>query len=100
MSDYIYKCEICGKDFDLYNGEGWGESFFDEEAILPKTRYVCMECKRKGVRMIKNGRETELYDAGYNRGLKDAYERVLIKLDIIDDPHKIIRLYPQDEEDK
>ena len=48
--------------------------------------------------MIKNGREAELYDAGYNKGLKDAYERVLIKLDIIDDPHKIIRLYPQDKE--
>ena len=50
--------------------------------------------------MIKNGRKGELYEAGYNRGLKDAYERILIKLDIIDDPHKIIRLYPHDEEDK
>lgn len=50
--------------------------------------------------MIRNGREAELYEAGYNKGLKDAYERVLIKLDIIDNPNKIIRLYPQDEEVK
>lgn len=48
--------------------------------------------------MIKNEREAELYEAGYNKGLKDAYERVLIKLDIIDDPHKIIRLLTQDKE--
>jgi len=47
--------------------------------------------------MIKNGREAELYEAGYNKGLKDAYERVLIKLDIIDDPHKIMRLLPEDK---
>ncbi|MBR2384467.1 MAG: hypothetical protein IKA99_02545 [Clostridia bacterium] len=50
--------------------------------------------------MIRNARENELYEAGYNRGLKDAYERILIKLDIIDNPNKIIRLYPQDKEDK
>lgn len=43
-------------------------------------------------------RETKIYEAGYNKGLKDAYERVLIKLDIIDDPHKIIKLYPQVKE--
>lgn len=48
--------------------------------------------------MFKNGREAELYNAGYNKGLKDAYERVLIKLDIIDDPNKIIRLYPEDKD--
>lgn len=44
-------------------------------------------------------REAKVYEAGYNKGLKDAYERVLIKFDIIDDPHKIIRLYPQDKEE-
>lgn len=47
--------------------------------------------------MIKNGREAELYEAGYNKGLKDAYERVLINLDIIDDPNKIMRLLPEDK---
>ena len=50
--------------------------------------------------MIKNGREAELYEAGYNRGLKDAYERVLIKLDLIDNPNKIIRLLPEDKEEE
>ena len=48
--------------------------------------------------MIKNDREVELYQAGYNKGLKDAYERILIKLDIIDDPNKIIRILPEDTE--
>ena len=50
--------------------------------------------------MIKSGREAELYEAGYNKGLKDAYERVLIKLDIIDNPNKIIRLYPHEEDEE
>lgn len=49
---------------------------------------------------IKSDREAELYEAGYNKGLKDAYERVLIKFDIIDNPNKIIRLYPQDKEEE
>ena len=43
MSNYIHKCELCGKEFDLYKGEGWGESYNDG-GMLPKTRYVCMEC--------------------------------------------------------
>ncbi len=44
--DYKHKCELCGKVFDLYNGEGWGESY-NAGGMLPKTRYVCMECIRK-----------------------------------------------------
>lgn len=48
MKNYLHKCELCGKEFDLYEGEGWGESYFsDDEAMLPKTRYVCMECIKK-----------------------------------------------------
>lgn len=47
MKSYIYKCEICGKEFNLYNGEGWGESYISDGAMLPKTRYVCMECIKK-----------------------------------------------------
>lgn len=43
---YIHTCEICGKVFDLYAGEGWGESY-NVGGMLPKTRYVCMECIRK-----------------------------------------------------
>lgn len=45
---------------------------------------------------LKSGREAELFEAGYNKGLKDAYERILIKQGLIDDLHKIIRPYPQD----
>lgn len=47
MSDYIHECELCGKTFDLYNGEGWGESYMKEGAMLPSTRYVCMKCINK-----------------------------------------------------
>lgn len=50
--------------------------------------------------MIKNGREAEVYEAGYNKGVKDAYERVLIKFNIIDNPNKIIKLYPQNKEEQ
>lgn len=45
--------------------------------------------------MIKNGREAEVYEAGYNKGLKDAYERILIKLDIIENPNKLIESLPK-----
>lgn len=42
---------------------------------------------------IKSAREAELYEAGYNKGLKDAFERMLVKLGAIDQP-KIIKLHP------
>lgn len=47
MGNYIHKCELCGKTFDLYKGEGWGESYIKEGAMLPSTRYVCMDCIKK-----------------------------------------------------
>ena len=47
MNNYIHKCELCGKAFDLYDGEGWGESYFKDGAMLPSTRYVCMDCIRE-----------------------------------------------------
>ena len=47
MVDYIHKCELCGETFDLYKGEGWGESYTKEGAMLPSTRYVCMKCINK-----------------------------------------------------
>ena len=47
MGNYIHKCELCGETFDLYNGEGWGESYIKEGAMLPSTRYVCMKCIKK-----------------------------------------------------
>ena len=55
MNNYIHKCELCGKEFDLYNGEGWGESYFKDEAMLPSTRYVCMDCIHE--RKEKNERD-------------------------------------------
>lgn len=47
MSNYTHKCELCGETFDLYKGEGWGESYIKEGAMLPSTRYVCMRCIKK-----------------------------------------------------
>lgn len=50
MNGYIHKCELCGREFDLYKGEGWGESYV-ADGMLPRTRYICMEC-------IKSRKET------------------------------------------
>ena len=47
-NEYIRICEVCGKKFDLYAGEGIGESYLAEGAMLPKSRYICIECKRQG----------------------------------------------------
>lgn len=47
MENYIHICEICGKQFNLRNGEGLGESYISDGAMLPKSRYVCIECFRK-----------------------------------------------------
>lgn len=70
MSNYIHKCELCGKLFDLYNGEGWGESY-DAGGMLPKTRYVCTEC-------IKSRKEIKKMDtAQYNRGWRDGATHML-----------------------
>lgn len=44
MDEYIYKCDVCGREFNLLNGEGRGESYFKPEAMLPSTRYVCAQC--------------------------------------------------------
>ena len=71
MGDYIHKCELCGKTFDLYNGEGWGESYMKEGAMLPSTRYVCMECIKK---RKENGRMKEWSNKhidAYNMTVKD-----------------------------
>lgn len=46
MGKYTHECEFCGEKFDLYKGEGWGESYF-AGGMLPKTRYVCMGCIKK-----------------------------------------------------
>lgn len=47
MGNYIHKCELCGETFDLYKGDGWGESYIKEGTMLPSTRYVCMKCINK-----------------------------------------------------
>lgn len=47
MSNHIYRCDICGRTFNLVNGDGWGESYFNPGAMLPSTRYVCNQCINK-----------------------------------------------------
>ena len=47
MSNYIYKCDECGKSFNLYNGEGLGFSYMKEGSMLPSTKHVCMSCYHK-----------------------------------------------------
>lgn len=54
MSEFIHKCELCGETFDLYRGEGWGESYIKEGTILPSTRYVCMKCINKRKEIVKD----------------------------------------------
>ena len=68
MGDYIHKCELCGETFDLYKGEGWGESYIKEGAMLPSTRYVCMKCinKRKENKKMIRVFEATAYDKSTN----------------------------------
>lgn len=54
MSKWEYICYRCGKKFNLYEGEGWGESYMSD-GMLPKTRYVCMDCVK--IRKTEVGEE-------------------------------------------
>ena len=78
MGDYIHKCELCGETFDLYKGEGWGESYIKEGAMLPSTRYVCMKCinKRK-----ENKKMIRVFTAtAYDKCMKDmSYETYIVE---------------------
>ena len=47
MSKYDKKCYLCGKLFNIYEGEGWGESYMKDGAMLPSTRYVCNKCRKE-----------------------------------------------------
>lgn len=47
LQEYDKKCEVCGKTFNIYRGEGWGEPYLKNGAMLPNTRYICRECINK-----------------------------------------------------
>lgn len=46
---YDVKCEHCGKQFNIRNGEGWGRSYFKEGAMLPSTIHECNDCLNKEI---------------------------------------------------
>lgn len=52
--EWEHICYRCGKKFNLYEGEGWGESYMDG-GMLPKTRYICMDCIK--LRKFEGGEE-------------------------------------------
>lgn len=53
-NEYTHTCYLCGEDFDLYKGEGFGESY-PSGGLLPSTRYVCIKCdvERKNIKVLE-----------------------------------------------
>lgn len=78
MGNYIHKCELCGETFDLYKGEGWGESYIKEGAMLPSTRYVCMKCINKERKQMAGNRAGGIKASLKNKQLhgEDFYQRI------------------------
>lgn len=40
-------CAECGKQFSIREGGGLGESYLKPGAMLPSTRYICLQCYEK-----------------------------------------------------
>lgn len=47
LERYNKICEECGKKVNVYTGSGIGFSYMKPGAMLPSTKYVCMDCYRK-----------------------------------------------------
>lgn len=47
LERYNIVCSECGKKANIYTGSGIGFSYKKPNAMLPSTKYTCMDCYRK-----------------------------------------------------
>lgn len=47
LEKYNKICDECGKKVNIYTGSGIGFSYRKPNAMLPSTKYTCIECYRK-----------------------------------------------------
>lgn len=47
LERYNIVCSECGKQANIYTGSGIGFSYMKHGAMLPSTKYTCIDCYRK-----------------------------------------------------